>query len=88
MESNTKPCYNPSLDFNKRLNVQSLNKKSGKHFWKSMINGLENRKLVSFVKVNCLWKTSVKGKKQYSSKTKDLIIHKLLNEFIQNEENF
>ena len=22
----------PSLDFNKRLNVQSLNKKSGKHF--------------------------------------------------------
>ena len=27
----------PTLDFNKRLNVQSLNKKFGKHFQKSMI---------------------------------------------------
>ena len=27
----------PTLDFNKRLNVQSLNKKFGRHFQKSMI---------------------------------------------------
>ena len=27
-----KLVIDPSLDFNKRLNVQSLNKKSGKHF--------------------------------------------------------
>ena len=27
----------PTLDFNKRLNVQSLNKKFGRHFQKSMM---------------------------------------------------
>ena len=34
----TEKCIiDPTLDFNKRLNVQSLNKKSDEHFQKSMI---------------------------------------------------
>ena len=32
-----KLIIDPNLEFNKKLNVQSLNKKSGKHFQKSMI---------------------------------------------------
>ena len=32
-----KPIIDPTLDFDKRLNVQSLNKKFGKHFQKPVI---------------------------------------------------
>ena len=32
-----KLIIDPTLDFNKRINVQYLNKKFGKHFQKSMI---------------------------------------------------
>ena len=37
MKSNRKTYYRPYFRLNKRLNVQSLNKKFGKHFQKSMI---------------------------------------------------
>ena len=37
MKSNRKAFYRSFLDFKKRLNVQSLNKKFDKYFKKSMI---------------------------------------------------
>ena len=40
----------PTLDFKKRLDVQSLSKKFGKHCQKIYdLHGLKNRKLVSFL---------------------------------------
>ena len=51
-----KLIIDPTLDFNKRLNVQLLNTKFGKHFQKSVILNVskKKRKLAAFLKVNCL----------------------------------
>ena len=54
----------PTLDFNKRLNVESLNKKFGKRFQKSMI--LKIRDLVAFLKVNLFVENLCEEEKQYS----------------------
>ena len=62
----------PTLDFNKRLNVQSLKKKLGKQFQKSMI--LKASKICCIPKSKLFVKNLREGKKQYSSKTKGLII--------------
>ena len=67
-----KLIIDPTLEFNKRLIIHLLNKKFGQHFQKPMIliKGLKNRKLVAFLKLNCLWKTSVKGKNSTPQKQK------------------
>ena len=59
----TEKCIiDPTLDFNKRLNVQSLNENLANTFKIYDLKGLKNRNHVPFLKVNCLWKTSVKKK--------------------------
>ena len=49
------------------------------------LKGLKNKNLVAFPKAKLFVENLHKGKKQYPSKTKGLIIYKLLNEFTQNE---
>ena len=74
MKSNRKIYYRPYF-FNKRLNVQFLNKKFGKHFQKVFdLKGLTNTNLGVFLKVKLSLENLREGKKQYFSKTKGLII--------------
>ena len=54
------------------------------HIDQSLLN-LCIKFLVAFLKVKLFVENLRKGKKQYSSKTKGLIIQKLLNQFTQNE---
>ena len=71
MKSNRKVYYGPYFRLSKRLNVQSLYKKSGKHLQKIYgLKGLKNRNLVAYLKANCLRNTSMKGKNSVLQKYK------------------